>query len=191
MSLFRCVDSLYLSPVVKVQAFFCHILNIINTNPNEQSESVSAKMLSLIPFFLLASLSYANPISPQAAQAGSIDAGGARGKPASEGVTSFDGQDLARIAPAPAAAAVMAAAISSAGWTVTVDSEQAENPGTNAIDGNMATIWHTQFNPTVAPLPHTFTINMQNSYLIGSITYNPRQDGGLNGNIGQHTIQVR
>lgn len=148
-------------------------------------------MLSLVPFFILASLSYANPISPQAAQAGSSQAGGARGKPASEGATTFDGQALAAIPAAPAPAAVMAAAIDNAGWTVTVDSEQAENPGTNAIDGNMGTIWHTQFNPTVDQLPHTFTLNMQNSYLIGSLTYQPRQDGSLNGNIGQHVIQIR
>jgi len=147
-------------------------------------------MLSFIPFVLLASLSHANPISPQAAQAGSAQAGGAPGKPSSEGTTSFDGQALAAIPAAPAPAAIMAAAISSAGWTVTVDSAQAENPGTNAIDGDMGTIWHTQFNPTVDALPHTFTIDMKNSYLIGSITYMPRQDGNLNGNIGQHTIQV-
>lgn len=85
----------------------------------------------------------------------------------------------------------MATAISQNGWTATADSAQAENAATSAIDGNTNSIWHTQFNPTLAALPHEITINMAASYLVGSITYLPRQDGSLNGNIGQHVIQTR
>ena len=148
-------------------------------------------MLSLISLILFSSLSYASPLSPQAAQAGAVNAGGAAGKPSSEGVTSFDGQSLANIQAAPAPAAVMATAISQTGWTVTADSAQAGNPATNAIDGSTTTFWHTQYNPVLAQLPHTITINMAASYLIGSITYLPRQDGSSNGNIGEHIIQTR
>lgn len=147
-------------------------------------------MLSLVPLILFSSLSYASPLSPQAAQAGAVAAGGAAGKPSSEGVSSFDGQSLAKIQAAPAPAAVMAAAIGQNGWTVTADSAQDGNPATDAIDGNTNTLWHTEFTPALAALPHTFTINMAGSYLIGSITYLPRQDGSNNGNIGQHVIQI-
>jgi len=148
-------------------------------------------MLYLVPLILFSSLSYASPISPQAAQAGAVAAGGAAGKPASEGVSKFDGQALSKIQAAPAPAAVMAAAISQNGWTVTADSAQDGNPATDAIDGNTNTLWHTEFNPVLAALPHAITINMAGPYLIGSITYLPRQDGGSNGNIGQHVIQIR
>ncbi len=148
-------------------------------------------MLSFISLVLFSSLAYASPISPQAAQAGAVAAGGAAGKPVTEGVSKFDGQDLAKIAAAPAPAAVMATAISQNGWTATADSAQDGNGATSAIDGNTNSIWHTQFNPTLAALPHEITINMAASYLVGSITYLPRQDGSLNGNIGQHVIQTR
>lgn len=149
-------------------------------------------MLSFVPLILFSSLSYASPLSPQAANAGAAsNPPSAQGKPSSEGVTSFDGQALAAIPAAPSAAEVQAAGISQAGWTVTVDSAQAENPGSAAIDGSDTTLWHTEFNPTVANLPHTITIDMKQSYLVGSITYLPRQDGSLNGNIGQHIISVR
>jgi len=147
---------------------------------------------SFVPLILFSSLSLASPLSPQAANAGAKAVPpSAQGKPSSEGVTTFDGQALAKIPSAPSVAQVQAAAISQAGWTVTVDSAQAQNPGTNAIDGNTNTIWHTQFDPTLAALPHTITIDMQQSFLVGSITYLPRQDGSLNGNIGEHIIYLR
>lgn len=97
---------------------------------------------------------------------------------------------LASIAEAPAPQALAAAAIGRAGWTCTADSENAGNPCSNVLDGNAGSIWHTQYAPTNAPLPHTITIDMKQSYLIGSIAIQPRGDGG-NGNIGQHVISIR
>ncbi|KAL9126834.1 MAG: hypothetical protein Q9217_004185 [Psora testacea] len=149
-------------------------------------------MLSILLLTLFSSISLAKPISPQAANAGREQArpAAAVGKPLSEGVTTFDGVALAEIPERPSAEAVAAAAIDRAGWTCTVDSAQAENPCTNVLDGDPATIWHTQFNPTVDPLPHEITIDMQASYLVGSVAYQPRQDSG-NGNIGQHVVSLR
>ncbi|KAL6720024.1 hypothetical protein ACLMJK_001945 [Lecanora helva] len=148
-------------------------------------------MVSLVPLILFSFLPFAVPLSPEAANAGAAsNPPSAQGKPSSEGSTTFDGQNLAKIPDAPSAAEVQAAGISQAGWTVTVDSAQAGNPGTNAIDGSNTTFWHTQYNPTVAGLPHQITIDMKSSYLIGMITYLPRQDGSLNGNIGQHVISI-
>lgn len=91
---------------------------------------------------------------------------------------------------AQAAAAVDAAQIDRSGWTVTVDSAQSQNPGSNVLDGNTNTYWHTQFNPTVQPLPHSITIDMKQIFQVNSLTYLPRQDGSSNGNIGRHTIQL-
>lgn len=138
------------------------------------------------------SLSYAKPISAQAANAGAAsNSAASQGKLSSEGSTTYDGVALAAIPAAPAAAEVISAAISQGGWTITVDSANDGNPGTAAIDGDNTTFWHTQYNPTVAPLPHTATIDMQSAYLVGSISYLPRQDGNGNGNIGQHIISLR
>ena len=149
-------------------------------------------MWSLLPLLLLSPLSIASPISPEAANAGAASNNpSAAGKPASEGVTTFDGQDLAKIPAAPAAADVIAGSISSAGWTAIADSAQAGNPASNVLDGDNTTIWHTEYSPDLAALPHEITLDMQSSYLIGSITYLPRQDGYSNGNIGEHIIQVR
>ncbi|KAK3170315.1 hypothetical protein OEA41_009702 [Lepraria neglecta] len=150
-------------------------------------------MFSLLPLVLLFPLCPASPLSPEAANAGAASINPAtNGKPSSEGTTSFDGQSLAAIAPAPAAAAVMAssASISQTGWTVTVDSAQAGNPGTNAIDGSTTTFWHTEYNPVLAGLPHQIIVDMKSNYLVGSITYLPRQDGSFNGNIGEHVISL-
>jgi galactose oxidase len=85
-------------------------------------------------------------------------------------------------------AAVSGSAISQSGWGVTVDSYQPGNPPGNAIDGNANTFWHTEWTPSEAPLPHTITIDMKTSYNVGGLTYQPRQDGNSNGNIGRHQI---
>ena len=150
-------------------------------------------MTRLISALLFTSLAFASPLSPEAANLGTQQAAAAvqNGKPKSEGVTTFDGVTLANIQQKPSVQAATAGAISRTGWTITADSSQSGNPATNAIDGNSNTFWHTMYSPTTAPLPHQITVDMKSSYLIGSITYQPRQDGNSNGNIGQHVISVR
>ena len=139
-----------------------------------------------------ASFSYAKPISAEAANAGATsDSAAAQGQLSTEGVSTYDGVALSSIPAAVPAVSIIATAISQAGWVITVDSANAGNPGTAAIDGTNTTFWHTQYQPTVAALPHTATINMGKSYLVGSITYTPRQDGNANGRIGQHIISLR
>ena len=74
------------------------------------------------------------------------------------------------------------------GWTATADSVQDTHVPGNVLDGDVSTYWHTEYTPTTAPLPHTITINMQATYLVDALAYNPRQDGSPNGNIGQYQI---
>ncbi|KAI1425433.1 hypothetical protein F5Y12DRAFT_714282 [Xylaria sp. FL1777] len=83
-----------------------------------------------------------------------------------------------------------ATAIPRTGWTVTADSFQPGNEAAKAIDGNSSTFWHTAYSPTIAPLPHYIQLDMKKSYVINGVSYQPRQDGGLNGNIGQHTVTL-
>ena len=153
-----------------------------------------SKMISLLTLTLLFPLCPAIPLSPAAANAGSTASSDSdEGKLSTEGTTTFDGASLAGIEAAPDAATVIAsdASISQAGWTVTADSAEAGNLATSAIDGSTSTFWHTEYSPATVGLPHMITIDMGESYLVGSITYLPRQDGNSNGNIGQHQVQLR
>lgn len=130
------------------------------------------------------------PTNPDAQQSHAA----ANGLLPSEGVTTLDGFPLEQIvqgAPEgrnalPANAKVLAAT----GWTATADSYQPGNEPGNAIDGNANTFWHTPFGANGNALPHYITIDMQHSQLISSISYQPRQDGNQNGNIGGHTLTV-
>lgn len=71
------------------------------------------------------------------------------------------------------------------------DSEQ--SPGdvaTNAIDGNSATIWHTQWNPTSPAHPHYIAVNLGGNYSLGKVRYTPRPDPSVNGRINAYQIHV-
>ena len=109
--------------------------------------------------------------------------------------TTYDGVEMAAI-PANlmpqgrAALAPNAVKVNQNGWTATADSWQAGNEPQKAIDGDPNSMWHTQWGADGAPLPHTLTIDMKQSYLINTIAYQPRQDGQGNGNIGGHKIQL-
>ncbi|KAL8757549.1 MAG: hypothetical protein Q9184_004178, partial [Pyrenodesmia sp. 2 TL-2023] len=78
------------------------------------------------------------------------------------------------------------------GWTLTVDSFQSGtgNEATKMLDGNTTTYWHSQYMPTTAALPHVVTIDMKRIVNVNGLTYLPRQVGTLNGNIGQHTVEL-
>lgn len=73
--------------------------------------------------------------------------------------------------------------------TIVVSSQQANNEGTKAVDGNTGTFWHSQYNPNL-PLPHTATIDLGAIQLLNGFSYLPRQDGTANGRIGQYTLEA-
>jgi len=73
------------------------------------------------------------------------------------------------------------------GWTVTTDSAEltGENgAASNAIDGNPATIWHTQWQSANPLPPHWLQIDLGASYTVGGMKYLPRQDASANGTFG-------
>ena len=100
----------------------------------------------------------------------------------------LDGVRLDSIPARPAVAEVVSAALPRKGWTVTCDSSNSGNACSNAIDGNNKTFWRTAAS---APLPHSIVVDMKTSRIVGNITIQPRQDGTLNGNIGQHQVSLR
>ena len=80
--------------------------------------------------------------------------------------------------------------ISQAGWSLLyVDSQEtvAENGhAINSFDGNPLTMWHTQWYPTSTLPPHEIQIDLGQEFDLKGFRYLPRQDGGVNGRIGQY-----
>ena len=76
---------------------------------------------------------------------------------------------------------------------VSVDSQElvGENDAaTNALDGNPATIWHTEWSQRTAPLPHTLVLDLGARYQVDGFRYLPRQDGNPNGTIAGYQFYV-
>ena len=125
--------------------------------------------------------------APQAVQQNSVKNGGLK----TEGIETLDGMPLDAIPEGRSAVvqnAVVLPASTTSTWTATADSYQGGYPPSNAIDGNAQTYWHTPWYPANLALPHWLLIDMKQNYLVNSISYQPRQDGSSNGNIGGHTI---
>jgi galactose oxidase len=80
-------------------------------------------------------------------------------------------------------------ALSRTGWTATADSFHVGNEPSKALDGDAATFWHSEYSPD-DPLPNSITIDMKSSFLVNSVSIQPRQDGSGNGRIGQHKIEL-
>ena len=75
-------------------------------------------------------------------------------------------------------------------WTTNTTSAEEGIGGDRVHDGDEDTVWHSQYTPFNAPLPHTITIDMQEEQFVSGLTYLPRQDGNQNGNIGEHEVYV-
>jgi len=78
-------------------------------------------------------------------------------------------------------------------WTATADSEEttaSSNPASNAIDGNVNTLWHSAHSSGSPPLPHTLTLNLGGTRDISALRYLPRQDASLNGNVGSYEVWI-
>ncbi len=94
------------------------------------------------------------------------------------------------IEPTAEASVERAAVLPRQGWTA-IASDQASNyPASNVLDGNTATIWHSQYVGTPVPLPHSITIDMHATASVTGLTYLPRQDKVSNGNVGRYSISV-
>lgn len=84
--------------------------------------------------------------------------------------------------------------IPTAGWTLKyADSQElvGENgAAANAFDGDPNTIWHTAWLTNSPPAPHEIQIDMGTSHIVSGFRYLPRQDGGVNGRVGQYEFYL-
>jgi large repetitive protein len=79
-----------------------------------------------------------------------------------------------------------------AGWVASADSVElgGENgAAANALDGNAATIWHTQWQTANPTHPHWFSVDMGTTARLGGFRYLPRSGGG-NGTIALYRFYV-
>jgi alpha-galactosidase len=95
--------------------------------------------------------------------------------------------------PAPAAvpAGTWPHYVPSSTETATASSSNSGYPPSNAIDGQLTTIWHSEFSPVHQPLPVTFTIDTGSARTLDGVVYQPRLDqAGGTGTITGYTISV-
>lgn len=74
--------------------------------------------------------------------------------------------------------------------TATATSFQPGYEPAEAIDGNCATFWHTEYSPVHAYPPQSVTLDLGGSYDADGLSYVPRQDGNANGNITAYNVYV-
>jgi hypothetical protein len=74
--------------------------------------------------------------------------------------------------------------------SATATSENGGYGASNAIDGDISTMWHTRFDPTPDALPQSITIDLGSVKKVDTLCYLPRTDGNPNGIITGYDIQV-
>jgi arylsulfatase len=62
--------------------------------------------------------------------------------------------------------------------------------GSNAIDGNPETHWHTQWKDARPPHPHEIVIDLGRTRQMIGFRYQPRTDGGVNGTIHAYELLI-
>lgn len=96
--------------------------------------------------------------------------------------------------PAPAPTAAPAETASSLKLKVVkVDSEETageDGKAANAVDGDPATVWHTQWQDASPECPHEITLELAEPTTIKGFTYLPRQDDSENGTIKDYEVYV-
>ena len=63
-------------------------------------------------------------------------------------------------------------------------------PASNAVDGLVTTVWHSQFSPAHDPLPISFTVDLKTVQTVTGLTYQPRLDGDITGTVTGYTVEV-
>lgn len=72
------------------------------------------------------------------------------------------------------------------GWTAIADSAGGGDKPGNAIDGNAATFWHSQWDEASPPPPHSLIVDLGRAAPVRGFRYLPRQDKPTNGMIAEY-----
>lgn len=82
------------------------------------------------------------------------------------------------------------APLPSAAWAASADSADASDAASNAIDGNTATLWHSQWDGAAPPPPHSLIVDLGRPTRVAGFKYLPRQDGLGNGTIAKYRFYL-
>jgi len=74
--------------------------------------------------------------------------------------------------------------------TATASSANYWYPASNAIDGKLTTLWHSEFSGVHDPLPISLTIDTGATRTLTGVTYQGRLDGDMTGTITGYTVEV-
>jgi alpha-galactosidase len=74
--------------------------------------------------------------------------------------------------------------------TATASSANYWYPASNAIDGKLTTLWHSEFSGVHPPLPISLTIDTGAARTLTGLTYQGRLDGDMTGTITGYTVEV-
>jgi hypothetical protein len=69
-------------------------------------------------------------------------------------------------------------------------SQHADFPASNILDGDVTTIWHTDYGANMPHYPHEVVIELPKARRIAAVVLTPRQDGNRNGWIRRYAIHV-
>jgi len=78
--------------------------------------------------------------------------------------------------------------VNPADQTATTSSPQVGYPASNAVDGQLSTLWHSQYSPVHDPLLISLTVDLESLQTVTGLTYQPRLDGITTGIISGYTI---
>lgn len=78
----------------------------------------------------------------------------------------------------------------SSSLTATASSANDGYPASNAVDGQVTTLWHSRFSPVHDPLPISLTVDLGSVEKVTGLTYQPRLDGDITGTITGYTVEV-
>lgn len=75
--------------------------------------------------------------------------------------------------------------------TATATSENVDGePVGHVVDGQVNTIWHTNYIPSVDSLPQSVTVRLKNAKAVNKFVYTPRQDMEENGNVLEYELSA-
>ena len=81
--------------------------------------------------------------------------------------------------------------INKSAWKLkSVDSQHSGDEATKACDNDPSTMWHTQWEGSNPPCPHTIVIDMTRIYQVTAFTYTARTDGSENGMVKQYEVYL-
>ena len=88
------------------------------------------------------------------------------------------------------AASLSAGQSAASGWSASADSYSPDHPPVLALDGDLGTFWHTEYQGAMPGYPHDFVIDLGQSQKVGGLIYVARADGSSNGRVKEYEIYV-